>query len=116
MTGTQLTFLSPDRSTPLPQPQDLVPAVERTARAGDRDQHEHDTTGRRGRSARSARHARQFGSVRNTTVFTYFDGNGATATTAANVDSVTVTVNVSTNTAKNRQFTYSTSIALRAGE
>ena len=114
MTGTQLTFLSPDRSTPFHNRkisyQLTSGRLERAMAVSSNTNGPPWTIGALGA------YAPQFGSIRNSTIFTYFDATGATATTAANVDSVTVTFNVSTDSSKNRVFTYSTSIALRAGE
>jgi len=115
MTGTQLTFLSPDRSTPFHNRKISYQLSNGQLERAIATSTNTSTTGPPWTIGALGPYAPQFGSIRNTTIFTYFDGDGATATTAANVDSVTVTVKVSTNTAKARQFTYSTSIALRAG-
>jgi prepilin-type N-terminal cleavage/methylation domain-containing protein len=56
-------------------------------------------------------------SIKNATIFTYFDGASPTpnaTTTPANVRSVTITLSVATGTTPGRQFTYTTSAALRA--
>ena len=112
MTGTQLTFYSPDRRTPLHDRK--VSYQLSNGQIQRAEAISSNTDGPPWTIGALGPYVLQFGSVRNTTVFTYFDVNGATTTTAANVASVTVTVKVATaNTT--RQFTYSTSIALRVG-
>jgi prepilin-type N-terminal cleavage/methylation domain-containing protein len=60
--------------------------------------------------------AKQVGSVRNATVFTYYDKSGALLSgtiTPSSVYRVKITVTVSTDASTARQFTYSTSASLR---
>jgi prepilin-type N-terminal cleavage/methylation domain-containing protein len=114
MTGTLLTFWSPDRATPFHNRKvsyQLSSGQLQRAQATSTD-----TDGPPWSIGALSPYVTQVGSIRNSTVFTYFNAAGGTATTAADVDSVTVTVTVSTATEASRLFTYSTSIALRAGE
>lgn len=56
----------------------------------------------------------QFGSMVSTNVFSYLDANGAATVTAAQVKTVVIQVTVATKTSPNRQYTYKTSVTLRA--
>jgi prepilin-type N-terminal cleavage/methylation domain-containing protein len=114
MTGTQLTFLSPDRGTPLHLRRIAYRlssgALERAIAVSS------NTNGPPWTIPALGPYARQFDSVKNTTLFTYFDSDGLTTTVPADVASVTVTVKVATKTQPARQFTYSTTVALRTNE
>ncbi len=55
----------------------------------------------------------QVGSVRNSAVFTYLDGNGAATATAASVRTVKISVSVSPNGSQARQYNYANSATLR---
>jgi hypothetical protein len=114
MTGTQLTFYSPDRATPFHNRK--VSYQLSSGRFERAMATSTNTNGPPWTYGSLSAYSALFGSVRNSIVFTYFDSTGGTATDAADVASVTVTVNVSTAASAARQFTYSTSIALRAGE
>jgi prepilin-type N-terminal cleavage/methylation domain-containing protein len=117
MTGTQLTFLSPDRTAPFQSIRNRKIAYQLSSGQLERAiVTSSDSDGPPWSFGALGPWSPQFGSIRNSTVFAYFNADGGTATTAADVDSVTVTVKVSTATSTARQFTYSTSIALRAGE
>jgi prepilin-type N-terminal cleavage/methylation domain-containing protein len=57
------------------------------------------------------------GSIKNATLFTYFDSASPTpnaTTTASSVRSVTITLTEATSTSPGRQYTYTTSAALRS--
>jgi prepilin-type N-terminal cleavage/methylation domain-containing protein len=114
MTATQLTFLSPDRGTPLHDRR-----VSYRLSSGQLQRALATSTNTNGPPwtiPTLGTYSAVVGSVRNATLFTYFDATGAVATSAANLASVTVTVTVSTATSRNRLFTYSTSVALRSGQ
>jgi prepilin-type N-terminal cleavage/methylation domain-containing protein len=114
MTATQLTFLSPDRATPLHNRR-----ISYRLQSGTLERAMATSTNTGGPPwtiPALGSYQAQVSSVRNSTVFTYFDVTGAATTAATNVASITVTVKVSTKTSTAREFTYSTSIALRTNE
>jgi type II secretory pathway pseudopilin PulG len=55
----------------------------------------------------------QVGSVVNTTLFSYYDENGAVTADPAAVRTVDIVVTVATDTSPGRQYTYRTSVSLR---
>jgi prepilin-type N-terminal cleavage/methylation domain-containing protein len=111
MTGTQLTFLSPDRQTPLHNRRISYRLTSGTLQRAFATST--NTNGPPWTIPALGTYVNEFGSIRNATVFTYFDSNGVATTTPSDVSSVTITVQVSTKTATSRLFTYSTSVALR---
>ena len=114
MTATELTFWSPDRATPFHNRR-----ISYRLLNGDLQRAQAVSTNTNGPTwtfPSLGPYSRTVGSVRNTTIFTYYDDLGAVTSTATDVASVTVTVTVSTKGSKSRLFTYSTSVALRAGE
>jgi prepilin-type N-terminal cleavage/methylation domain-containing protein len=112
MTATQLTFLSPDRATPLHNRRIsyrlLNGSLERASATST------NTNGPPWTIPALGSYQPQVSSIRNTAIFTYADLTGAPATTPDGVASVTVTVKVATSTNTAREFTYTTSIALRS--
>jgi len=56
----------------------------------------------------------QFGSLVGTNVFTYLDENGVVTADPAQVRTVVIEVTVATSISPNRQYTYKTSVTLRA--
>jgi prepilin-type N-terminal cleavage/methylation domain-containing protein len=56
----------------------------------------------------------EFGSLVGTNVFTYLDENGAATADPAQVKTVVIQVTIATSTSPNRQYTYKTSVTLRA--
>jgi prepilin-type N-terminal cleavage/methylation domain-containing protein len=60
--------------------------------------------------------AKQVGNVVSTAAFTYLDSSGNVTTTAANVDTVQISLTLATVPSSGRQFTYSTSVTLRASQ
>jgi prepilin-type N-terminal cleavage/methylation domain-containing protein len=111
MTATQITFLSPDRATPLHNRRisyRLSSGVLERAQATSSN-----TNGPPWTIPALGPYMREVGSITNTAVFTYFDVTGTATTTPADVASITVTLNVATETAESRVFRYATSIALR---
>ena len=56
----------------------------------------------------------QFGSLVGTNVFTYLDENGVATAVPAQVRTVVIEVTVATSISPNRQYTYKTSVTLRA--
>ena len=92
MTGTQLTFLSPDRGTPLHDRRIAYRLSSGTLERASATST--NTNGPPWTIPALGSYQPAVASVRNATVFTYFDVTGATTATASNVASVTVTVQV----------------------
>ena len=110
--ATQIQFLSPDRQTAVPPAPARLPGVGYQLRA--RGATSTDTDGEPWDIPALGEWNAQFGSVVSTNVFTYLDANGAATVTAAQVQTVVIQVTVATKTSRNRQFTYKTSVTLRA--
>jgi prepilin-type N-terminal cleavage/methylation domain-containing protein len=114
MTATQITFLSPDRATPFHNRRISYRLV--TGKLERAQAISSNTNGPPWTIPALGSYVQELGSVTSTTAFAYYDLTGAVATAPGDVDSVTVTVKVATNTNKTREFTYSTSIALRTNQ
>jgi prepilin-type N-terminal cleavage/methylation domain-containing protein len=108
---TQVTFLSPDRAQPFHlrrvsyrlssgQFQRVVAAST-------------DTDGPPWSIPPLGSYRKVLGSVVNGTVFTYKKADGTTATTAADVKTIDLTLTVATGTSPTRQYTYKTSVTVR---
>ena len=111
VSGTQITFLSPDRATPF-----HLRRISYRLSSGSFQRAiaiSTDTDGAPWTIPALGAWATQVKSVVNGTVFTYLDASGAVTATPASVRTVNVTLTVSTTTSQGRQFTYSTSVTLR---
>ena len=112
---TQITFLSPERTTP--------PAPFRMRRLSYRlngGQLERaramstDTDGYPWVIPALGPYQKLVGSIVNATPFTYKDANGATTAVAADVKTVDIRLTVATNTSPNRKYTYQTDVTVRS--
>ena len=120
-TGTQLTFFSPDRTTPFHMRQVSLRLISDPNHAGrwELDRRfaastNDSTSGPPWTWSPTGAWARQIDSVTNSTVFTYYDASGAVTSTAANVATVNVALTVAPHAGLGgASTTYQTNIDLR---
>ena len=120
-TGTQLTFYSPDRATPFHMRQISYRLISDPNQAGRWELDRQFAASTNDSSAgppwtwgSSGAWAKQIDSITNSTVFTYYDGDGTATSTAANVETVNVTLTVAPHAGlRGASTTYKTNIALR---
>lgn len=109
---TQITFLSPDRAIPFHMRRvsyRLSGAQLERAMATSSD-----TDGAPWVIPVLGSYRKLVDGVKNATVFTYEKADGTTATVAADVKTVHVTLTVATNSSPTRQFTYQTDATVRS--
>ena len=114
MTGSQLTFYSPDGATPY-----HLRELSYRVSGGELDRQAAFSTNTGGppwTMGSFSAWSKLVGSVVNTSPFTYLDANGAVTATPANVDTVQISLTLETVVSPVRQFTYSTSVTLRASQ
>jgi type II secretory pathway component PulJ len=106
-----ITFLSPDRQEPFHLRRisyRLQSGVVERAQAVSTDTDGYPWT----IPALGAWHGK-VGSVVGSTLFTYYDADGAVTATPASVSTIAIAVTVATATSPDRQYTYRTSVSLR---
>jgi prepilin-type N-terminal cleavage/methylation domain-containing protein len=111
ISGTQITFLSPDRAEPF-----HLRRISYRLQNGELQRAEavsSDTDGPPWSIPALGSWSTQAGSIRNSTLFTYLDEDGAATATASDVRTINMTVAVATLAEPARQSTYQTSVTLR---
>ena len=112
MGAGQITFLSPDRAEPFHLRRVsyrlLSGKLERALATST------DTDGAPWIIPALGPYSKVAGSVTNTTVFRYFDANDAVTAVPADVARVEITLTVATKVSPARQYTYTSSVTLRA--
>ena len=111
ISGTQITFLSPDRASPF-----HLRRISYQLSSGNFQRAiaiSTDTDGAPWNFPPLGAWATRVKSVVNATAFTYLDASGVATANPASVRTVSVALTVSTTTSQGRQFTYSTSVTLR---
>lgn len=111
MSGTQITFYSPDRAQPF-----HLRRVSYRLSAGQFERAfatSTDTDGAPWSIPALGSYRKVVGSVVTTTPFVYKKADGTTATTALDVKTIDVTLTVRTRTSPTRQYTYKTSVTVR---
>jgi prepilin-type N-terminal cleavage/methylation domain-containing protein len=114
LSATQITFLSPDRKTPM-----HLRRVSYRLSGGTLQRRQaisSDTDGAPWVIPTLPSWGTRVQRVVNSTVFTYYDEDGVVTNVPANVATVGITVTVATATSSTRQFTYQSSVSLREGE
>jgi prepilin-type N-terminal cleavage/methylation domain-containing protein len=112
ISATQVTFLSPDRANPF-----HLRRISYRLNAGSLERAfatSSDTDGYPWTIGSLGAWQKLVGPVRNATVFTYYDATGAVTSTASAVKTVGITLVVSTVGSSSRQFTYTSSVTVRA--
>jgi type II secretory pathway component PulJ len=112
MTATQITFTSPDRSSPF-----HLRRISYRVSGGRLERAfvtSSDSDGPPWSIGALGSWIKQLSGVTSTTVFTYKDEDGATTTTASQVARVDIAITVKSATTPYRTFSYSTSVGLRA--
>jgi prepilin-type N-terminal cleavage/methylation domain-containing protein len=110
MSGTTITFDSPDRSTPF-----RLRRISYRLTAGQIDRQSATSTNTAAPWTFPAMSAwtKQMGSVVSSTAFSYFDASGATTVDPTTVQTVRISLTVTTGSSQGRRFTYSSTVSLR---